>query len=81
MEPFTKYRLSDDVTIIPAKAATVPPAAKVAWTVKLPDRIDGITTGNRTIVALAHDGTHAQFGIAFGDILMDEVVSKAGECA
>jgi hypothetical protein len=59
MEGLTKYRLSDDVTITPAKSAAVPPAAKVVWTVKLPDRIDAITTGNRTIVALAHDGTHA----------------------
>src|SRR5262249_28889674 len=59
IERLTKHRLADEVTISPAKSATVPPAAKVAWTLKLPDRIDGIGPGNRTIVALSHDGTEA----------------------
>jgi hypothetical protein len=58
LEPLTRWRLPEKDTLVPAgKVPDFRPAAAVAWTVNLPDRVDAIRAGKDGLTVLTHDGS------------------------
>jgi hypothetical protein len=61
IERLTKRRLPDSDTLTPAKTAPgLHPAAKVAWTAALPDRVEAISAAKDGVRVLTHDGSLSQ---------------------
>jgi hypothetical protein len=61
IERLTKWRLPESDTLTPAKTAPgLHPAAKVAWTVALPDRVEAIRAAKDRLEVLTHDGSVSQ---------------------
>lgn len=60
LEPLTKWTLPQSDTITAAKSAPGKyPAAVIAWTAMLPDRIVALTATDNGVTAVSHDGTQA----------------------
>ncbi|HKB35906.1 MAG TPA: hypothetical protein VKD72_05595 [Gemmataceae bacterium] len=60
LEPLTKWKLPESDTLTPAKTAPgLAPAAAVAWSVKLPDRVVAIKANADGLQALTHDNSLA----------------------
>jgi hypothetical protein len=58
LEPLTRWTLPQTGGIVPAKMAPgLAPAATVAWTVKLPDRVVALRHAKNGWTALTHDGS------------------------
>jgi hypothetical protein len=74
LEPLTKWQLPDRDSL--AAARTVPglhPAATVAWSINLPDRVDLLQARGDNLTVLAHDGTWATVG-AGGKVTAQKVL-------
>ncbi len=60
IEPLTKWTLPESDAITPTKMAPgMLPAASVAWTVALPDRVLGLKSDGKSVTALTHDGSRS----------------------
>lgn len=60
LEPLTKWDLPQSDTLTPAKTAPdAHPAAVVAWSATLPDRVVGLKATDAGLTALSHDGSLA----------------------
>lgn len=57
LEPLTKWELPEEHELAPAKKPLGKPAADVAWTTKLPDRVLALKADGGTIMVLTEDGT------------------------
>jgi hypothetical protein len=58
LNPLTRWELADRDSLTPAKTAPdLHPAAAVAWTLNLTDRVDGISVEKRGVLVLTHDGS------------------------
>src|SRR5262249_30054397 len=57
LEPLTKWALPKADTLTHAKTNSGHPAAAMAWTVNLPDRVEALKAGKDGITALSHDGS------------------------
>jgi hypothetical protein len=65
MDPLTKWHLPKTDAISGAKSpAGSAPAAPIAWTVNLPDRIDALKATADGVSALSHDGSLATISAA-----------------
>jgi hypothetical protein len=63
LEPLTKWTLPSNDGVSPAKTAPGHvPAAVVAWSVRLPDRVVALKPGDDGLTALSHDGSLAKIG-------------------
>jgi hypothetical protein len=60
IDPLTKWTLPQSHAITPAKTAPgLVPAAKVTWTVALPDRVLALKSDGKSVIALSHDGSRS----------------------
>jgi hypothetical protein len=65
LDPLTKWALPEKDSLTAAKSAPdLRPAAKTAWTVNLPDRVDAIKVEKDGLTVLTHDGTLATVSAA-----------------
>ncbi len=73
IEPLTPLRLPRGSTVTPANRSQVPPAAAVAWSVVLPDRVTGLRVGDGKLTALTHAGVLAELSTD-GKVAKREIV-------
>lgn len=60
IEPLTKWTWPQEDALIPAKVAPdKQPTATLAWTVALPDRVDGMKADANGLTVLTHDGSRS----------------------
>jgi hypothetical protein len=65
IEPLTKWTLPESDTITPAKTAPdLVPAATVAWSLKLPDRVEAIKANGDGLQVLTHDNSLSTVTVA-----------------
>jgi hypothetical protein len=76
IEPLTLYAPPSKNTITPVTKSSFVPAAPLAWSAQLPDRIDGIGASGDTLSARSHDGTLASID-ASGKIIKSSVLTAA----
>ncbi len=77
LEPLTKWALAKEDSLSTAnKAPSLVPAAAVAWTVTLPDRVEGLKAGKDGLTVLTHDGSLATVG-ADGKMTASKVLDAA----
>jgi hypothetical protein len=57
IEPLTRFLLPESATTMPTKSAPEPHVARVAWQVRLPDRIDALKVSGKELLAASHDGS------------------------
>src|SRR5207249_4867775 len=81
IEPLTKWKLPEADTITPAKTAPdLAPAATIAWSLKLPDRVEAIRAKADALQVLTHDNSLSTVTAA-GKLSGRQVLSadKAGQ--
>ena len=77
LEALTRWALPQNAVIEPAKSAPgLHPAAPVAWSAALPDRIDIFKIAGESIACLSHDGSLSTLDLA-GKITGAKVLSAA----
>jgi hypothetical protein len=60
IEPLTRWTLPESCSLAPAqKVPGQVPALAVAWTVVLPDRVEGLRADGKSVTALTHDGSRS----------------------
>jgi hypothetical protein len=61
LDPLTKYEWPTADQITPAQKSLAPPAAEIAWTARLPDRVLSLQVEGGRVKALTHDGSVSTF--------------------